>query len=172
MKIAVTGATGFLGEHLCLKLRQLGHELFEYNSKNLDLSKPITLPNSIDVLYHLAANARVQWAKKDPFADFKINALGTLNVLESVRKSSIKKIIYVSSCLVYKELIDSNEKDAVGTNEISGPYGISKLVGEYYIKEYAKIYGIDYVILRPTGFYGPGMKKNAIFDIIEGILNK
>jgi len=172
MKIAVTGATGFLGRYLCFRLRKLGYELFEYDSKNLDVTHPVTLPDSIDVLYHLAGNAKVYLAKKEPFADFKVNALGTLNILEASRASGIKKIIYTSSDLVYKNLDFCRESDAVGANEIGGPYGFSKLVGEYYVQYYAEIYSLDYVILRPSSYYGPGMKKNSVVDIINGFLNE
>lgn len=172
MKIAVTGSTGFLGKYLCLRLKKLGHELFEYNSKNQDLTQTLTLPSSIDVLYHLAANSRVYLAKKEPFSDFKVNALGTLNILEAARDSGIKKIIYISSDLVYKNLALCRETDAVGPNEISGPYGLSKLIGEYYIQMYQQLYGISYVILRPSSYYGPGMKKNAVYDFIQAFLRK
>jgi UDP-glucose 4-epimerase len=172
MRIAVTGASGFLGKNLCFRLRNLGHELFEYNSKNLDLTTTVQLPDSIDVLYHLAANSRVYRSKKDPLGDFKINALGTLHILEAMRRSGIKKIIYTSTDLVYKNLVHCSESDDVGANEVGGPYSFNKLIGEYYIQYYAKLYDLNYVILRPSSYYGPGMKKNAIFDIITGFLKK
>lgn len=172
MKIAVTGASGFLGRNLCTRLKEAGHELFEYGSKNLDLTSQVELPASIDVLFHLAANARVYRAKIEPFEDFKINALGTLHVLESMRKSGIKKIIYTSTDRVYKSRINCRESDETGINEFGGPYGFSNLIGEYYIQYYAKLYGLSYVILRPSSYYGPGMKKNAIFDMIMGFLIK
>lgn len=172
MKIVVTGATGFLGKYLCSRLRRLGHELCEYNSKNLDLTKPLTLPKSIDVLYHLAANSRVYFAKKDPVADFTVNSLGTLHILEAAKKSGAKKVIYTSTDLVYKNLVNFGEDMEVGPNPASGPYGLSKLIGEYYIQLYQQLYGISYVILRPSSYYGPGMKKNAVYDFIQAFLRK
>lgn len=172
MKIAVTGATGFLGRHLCPLLKSLGHEVSEYNSGNLDITKPVEFLGSLDVVYHLAANSRVYFAKKEPVADFTVNSLGTLHILEAAKKSGAKKVIYTSTDLVYKNLVNLGEDMEVGPNPTSGPYGLSKLIGEYYIQMYQQLYGISYVILRPSSYYGPGMKKNAVYDFIQAFLRK
>jgi len=172
MRIAITGATGFLGKHLCLRLKELGHELFEYNTSNSDITGDVSLPDSVDIVYHLAGNSRVYLAKKDPFFDFKANALGTLNVLESMRRNNIKKIIYTSSDLVYTDLNKCGESDKLGANKISGPYGVTKSIAEYYIRYYADIFGIEYAILRLSSMYGPYMHKNTVFDMIQGFLAK
>lgn len=169
MKIGVTGSTGFLGTHLCERLMKDGHQVIGFDSRNLDIRNKVTLP-TVDVVFHLASNPRVFWARKNTVEDFKINALGTVNVLEAMRKADIKKIIYVSSILVYENLAKAKEKDRVGYNVVSGPYGISKLVGEYYVRQYSDYYGMDYVVLRPSAIYGPGMKKNPVFDIMSGFI--
>lgn len=169
MKIAVTGASGFLGYHVCEEISTLGYEIFEFNSRNLDIRKPISLPKA-DVVIHLAANPKVHLARSLVFEDFTVNALGTIHVLEAMRKSGVRKIIYISSIRVYKRPVNAREEDPVGRSSEGGPYGLSKLVGEFYVQEYANGYNLDYVIFRVSGLYGPRMYKNPIYDMIRGFI--
>lgn len=170
MKIAVTGATGFLGYYVCQKISESGCQVVKFNSRNFDIREPVELPN-VDVVIHLAANSKVYLARKHVFEDFRINGLGTLHLLEAMRKSGVKKIIYISSTRVYKNQINAREEDPVGMNSAGGPYGLSKLIGEFYVQEYANSYNLDYVIFRLSGLYGPRMYKNPLFDIIRGFMN-
>jgi UDP-glucose 4-epimerase len=170
MKIAVTGATGFLGCHVCKNLRDLGHQTIEFNSKNLDIRNSVELPQA-DVLVHIAANPKVYLARKEVFEDFKINALGTLHVLEAMRNAGIGKIVYISSSRVYRCQANSREEDPVGASSNGGPYGASKLVGELYVQQYSDCYEMKYVILRLSSLYGPLMYKNAIIDMIKGFMS-
>ncbi len=170
MKIAVTGATGFLGSHVCKRLRELGHETVEFNSKNLDIREPIKLPK-VNLVVHIAANPKVYLARREVFEDFRVNALGTLHVLEAMREAGIGKIVYISTNRVYKCQVNSKEENPVGMTSTGGPYGVSKLVGEFYVQQYADCYDMRYVIFRPSSLYGPLMYKNAIIDMIMGFMN-
>lgn len=172
MRAIVTGSTGFIGNHLVKKLKKNGHDVITYNSKNLDITKKIDFPLDVDVVFHLAANSKMYLSKLEPLRDFEINCVGTLNVLEAMRKAKIPKIIYSSSVFVYQNLEKTKETDPVGYNELAGPYGTSKLIGEFYLRHYFDLYGIKYNILRITGPYGPGMTKNSIYDIISRYLAK
>lgn len=169
MKIIVTGATGFLGRRFTKFIEQDGIETVKLSSKDIDITRPLKLPEG-DVLYHLAANSRIYWARQNFIDDFKMNALGTLNVIEAAHRSRISKVVYISSVLVYENLYGASETDKVGSNGTSGPYGLSKLVGELYIKQLSREKGMEYVILRPSGLYGSGMKKNTIFDMVTGFV--
>lgn len=168
-KVAVTGADGFLGQRLCEKLGLFGYEVLKYDFKNFDIRGNIELPKDIDAVYHLAAINKPYFSKKEPFETFKTNVLGTLNLLEAIKKSNVKKIIFTSSVFVYKDLQKTKETDLAEYNGIY-PYGLEKLIGEEYIKIYSNLYGIDYSILRITGVYGPKMYKNPIYDLIQGFL--
>jgi len=169
MRIAVTGATGFLGEALCKALEDEGHELYRFSSSNQNLRSEIELP-PCDVLYHTGGNSKVYLAKQNPILDFEINAYGTIKLMEAVVKAGIPKVIFTSSNSVYKDLIVEDEDSQVGNNDYGKFYGLSKLIADLYVKEYAEFYGFDYVILRPSNFYGPGMVKNVIIDVIKGYL--
>ncbi|MBI5682828.1 MAG: SDR family oxidoreductase, partial [Deltaproteobacteria bacterium] len=169
MKVIVTGATSFLGTHFVEMVKNKVEDVISLSSKEIDITNSISFPSG-DVLYHLAANSRIYMAREKIVEDFQINAIGTINVLEAAYKAGIKKIVYISTALVYEDLYNSNEESPVGSTKVSGPYGVSKLVGELYIKQYAFERGFEYVILRPSGLYGKGMKKNPIYDMVMGFV--
>ena len=123
-----------------------------------------------NILYHTGANSRVYLAKQDPRYDFEVNAYGTVKLLEAAREAEIPKIIYTSSNSVYRDLVVKDEGFHLGINSYGGFYGLSKLTGDLYVEQYAKFYGFEYVILRPSNFYGPGMVKNVIIDIMKAYL--
>jgi len=126
----------------------------------------------VDVLIHAAGQPGVPSSVRIPKEDFSINAFGTLNVLEAVRKKSKNTIvIYTSTNKVYGENVDKIplkelEKRYVydgikGVSEemstdLSGhtPYGVSKLVGDLYIQEYSYIYKMKTAAFRMSCTYG------------------
>lgn len=126
----------------------------------------------VDVVIHTAGQPGVQYSIDNPREDFSINAFGTLNVLECIRKICKKAtFIYCSTNKVYGENVsniplqerDSRYcfKDIVGVNEdmltdLTGhtPYGVSKLAGDLYVQDYARIYGMRTAVFRMSCIYG------------------
>ncbi|MBP7216075.1 MAG: NAD-dependent epimerase/dehydratase family protein [Candidatus Omnitrophica bacterium] len=126
----------------------------------------------VDVLIHTAGQPGVPSSVREPKEDFSINAFGTLNVLEAVRKKSNKTIcVYCSTNKVYGENVDSLAlaeiekryvfKDTRGIDEkmctdLTGhtPYGVSKLVGDLYMQEYSHIYKMKTGVFRMSCTYG------------------
>lgn len=125
----------------------------------------------IDIVIHLASQVAVTTSIANPRDDFEINALGTLNLLEAIRNTKIEPIlIYTSTNKIYGSLEDievveeeTRYKYKDLPNGISeerslnfvSPYGCSKGVGDQYVKDYAKTYGLKTVVLRPSCIYGP-----------------
>jgi CDP-paratose 2-epimerase len=123
-----------------------------------------------DFVLHLAAQVTMVTSVQNPREDFEINALGTFNVLEALRKGSPKaSFLYSSTNKVYGEMADIPViekkkryayKNIKGISEnypldFHGPYGNSKGCGDQYTIDYARIYGLNTVVFRQSGIYGP-----------------
>ncbi len=129
----------------------------------------------IDIVIHHAAQINVRTSVEKPVYDGNINILGTLNILEKMRKYDVKKIIFASSGgAVYGEPqympVDENHPVAP-----MSPYGLSKFCGEEYIKLYNRLYGIEYAILRYSNVFGerqdPRGEAGVISIFIDKIMN-
>lgn len=150
MKVLLTGSSGFMGSHLSKRLRSLGHTVWGMDKKigsstsNFALTVETIKEFNPDIIVHLGANCSSQISLREPMTDFIDNTVGTFNVLEANRIHRNVPVIFNSTMKVYP-----------GTDGIIPPYGISKLTGEQYIQLYHDVYGLDYVINRPSSVYGP-----------------
>ncbi len=183
MNTFVTGATGFIGSHLCKELIQRGYTVFGlsqsgriHNIKSLLNQKEFHLQsgnirdvrilsdiirvNNIKVVFHLAAQLPQGENLDNPFLCFDINARGTLNLLNVAYLNGVNKFIYASTMSVYSEppkYLPIDEKHPVQPSTI---YGVSKLEGELYCSIYSKAMNI--VVLRYGGAYGNGQPKHKV----------
>lgn len=130
------------------------------------------MSKGVDLVIHTAGQPGVPLSIKIPKEDFSINAYGTLNVLECLRKKSKDAIfIYCSTNKIYGENVDKipliEKKTRYVYKGIKGiketlsidhtghtPYGVSKYVGDLYTQEYAKIYGMKTAVFRMSCIYG------------------
>jgi len=184
--ILITGGAGFIGSHLAKKLAQgqnyltIIDNLSTGSIKNLeglrskmkfikkDLDKALKAINlqDFDYIYHLAANPYIPPSVKNPRYDFKQNLMNTFLLLESLRGTPNPPcLVNVSSAAIYgnPEKLPIKEGDA--TLPVS-PYGVSKLAAERYATVYSRLYGLKIMNLRFFPAYGPGQKKQVVFDLI------
>ena len=148
-RILVTGALGFMGSHLKERLEDMGCTTFGLDKKNYSsTSKWNNIERLVnwkpDFIVHLGANCSSQISLRKPRMDFEDNALGTVNVCELSRLCGGVPIIFNSTMKVYP-----------GEDGIIPPYGMSKIVGESYLKLYNELYGVPSVVNRPSSVYGP-----------------
>ncbi|MFA6362427.1 NAD-dependent epimerase/dehydratase family protein [Methanoregula sp.] len=166
----MTGSSGTIGTRLCEKLLACGYNVIgvdkrsnPWNSKIdkitiiadlCDKNSLRSLPKDIDMIIHLAANARVYNLVVDP-ALARDNFEMLFNVLEFGRVNNIKKIIFSSSREVYGNsgLPIYSEEDAF-VKYCESPYTASKIGGEALIHAYHQCYGIDFIITRFSNVYG------------------
>src|SRR6266516_7820040 len=160
-KVLVTGSTGFVGNHLCRQLLELGITVVGSSStrgKNklnvTDMNQFHSVESSdVEAVVHLAAKTSVDRASKDPYQAYYTNIVGTLNVLEFCRLRNIKKFIFMSS-YVYGQptYLPIDENHPVNPHS---SYHKSKLIAEQICKYYSHDYSMDIVTLRPFLLYGP-----------------
>lgn len=170
MRILVTGSSGTIGTRLCEKLLETDHEVIgadwesckwlpEVESLRIevDLRKADELkklPEDVDMIVHLAANARVYELVEHPDRACD-NFVSTFNVLEYARKNSIQKFIFASSRESYGNLdAMSFTEDMAHIANCESPYTASKVGGEALVHSYQGCYGIDNIIFRFSNVYG------------------
>ncbi len=187
MRVLVTGGSGFIGSHVVDKLRARGHEPVIYDLRpspwHTDPAHPVdTVLGSItdrealeralhscDAVAHLAAVADVNDVHAEPEDAERVNARGTVAVLEAARRAGVKRIVYASTIWVYSDC----EPEEVDEDTLLPPpshlYTSTKLAGELYCKAYQELYGIDYTIMRFGIPYGPRAREAAV---VPAFVNK
>jgi nucleoside-diphosphate-sugar epimerase len=172
----VTGGAGFIGSHLVRSLVRDGvavRVLDNYSSSRpeslADLGRKVELVEGdirnavacrnacrgVDTVFHLAALVSVPASVADPVQSDAINSGGTLNMLLAARDNGVRRLIFSSSAAIY------GDTDQVPTPETvlpspTSPYGVQKLMGEHYARNFARLYGLETISLRYFNVYGPG----------------
>lgn len=169
-KILVTGSSGTIGTRLCEKLLEKGYDVNGVDWKPNKWSDRINkltisgdlrdketfkkMPKDINLVIHLAANARVYNLVVNP--DLARDNFETLfNTLEFCRKNNIKRFIFASSREVYgnsKQLVHSEIEAYVKNCE--SPYTATKIGGEALVHAYSQCYNINFIIFRFSNVYG------------------
>ncbi len=154
MKALVTGGAGYIGSIIVAKLIEMGHQVTVIDNLSTghkesihpktkfiegdilnqnDLNKSIV---DCDVVFHFAAKTLVEESVRLPDFYHSINVTGTRNVLNSMVEAKVKKIIFASTCAVYKAKdLPINENDTLGP---TSPYGETKLLADKLIQQYCQ----------------------------------
>ena len=155
MKSLVTGGAGFIGSNLVDRLIALGHEVvvidnefsevheqFYWNDKAenykydiCDYEKTRPLYDGVDYVFHIAAEARIQPAIKNPIQAVKINSVGTCTVLQCAREAGVKKVMYSSTSSAYGR-VNTPPNVETQPDDCLNPYSVSKVSGEKLCKMY------------------------------------
>lgn len=158
MKIIVTGGTGFLGKRLCRKLKENKHSIFSYDLvdgydilNNEQLEKTFIDFNP-DTIIHLAACADLNIFAKKPEISYKINVIGTRNILKLCQKYNVR-LLFASTCCCYGNN-DTHPTDETSPTCPTEPYAKSKKESE---KDILKV-GLPHCCMRLATFYGPEMR--------------
>lgn len=179
MKVLVTGGSGFIGSHVVDKLRDKGiavrvydgvmptfrKDIEYYQGSILDMTALGFAMYGVDAVFHLAAIADVKNVYNNPHYSEEINVRGTINILETARRSNMKKVIYGSTTWVYSEADANIVDESTPLHAPSHLYTVTKLAGEYYCQSYSKLYGLEVTILRYGIPYGPRARDGAVIPI-------
>ncbi len=184
MRVLVTGGSGFIGSHVVDKLRLRGHDPVIYDLRPspwhergsvdtvlgsiTDREALERALHSCDAVAHLAAVADVNDVHASPEDAERVNARGTVAVLEAARRAGVKRIVYASTIWVYSDCRDEAVDEDTLLPAPSHLYTSTKLAGELYCKAYQELYGIDYTILRFGIPYGPRAREAAVVPAFVG----
>ena len=180
MKILVTGGAGFVGTNLIKRLLSDGNNVISldnystgFKSNQIDGCDYIEVDISddsrrhkafdletfqldeIDVIFHLAALARIQPSFKNPHEVFKVNTLGTENVLNCARKKNIP-VVYAGSSSTHGD-------------HYANPYTFTKWQGELLCEMYNKVYNLPTAVTRFYNVYGPHQILDGAYAAVIGI---
>tara|TARA_X000001036_G_scaffold437667_1_gene483533 strand:- start:13317 stop:14261 length:945 start_codon:yes stop_codon:yes gene_type:complete len=190
MRALVTGGAGFIGSHLIDRLVSRGDEVvvldnlssgkIEFIEEHINSGSVVLIDgditvfddvlnamNGIDCVFHLAANPDIRLGTKITDTDLKQGTIATYNIVESMRRCEVKKIVFASSSVVY------GENAPMPTPENHGPcmpislYGASKQAGEGLISSWVGTFGLQAWIFRFANIIGHRGTHGVIFDFIH-----
>ena len=191
--VLVTGAGGFIGQHLVKHLLTQGAKVRALFGPNDDLQDKTDqlqqlylwrqadmedadnwdeLLIDIETIVHLAGPPFAAQSFNQPLSYTHTHVLGTVNLLNQARQHNINRLIYVSSAEVYG-LPLTNPVTELHPVAPRSPYAAAKLAAEYFIQSYARSFSMKAIIFRPFSIYGPGMHTQSLLGtILEQSINR
>ena len=198
-KILVTGGTGYIGSHTAVELINSGFEVlmvddlsnssievlasiekisgikpafYEFNLQDMEKTQALFNENKdIKAVIHFAASKAVGESVQQPLHYYKNNVLSLINLVEAMRVSGVKNIVFSSSCTVYGQPDELPVTEETPRKEAESPYGNTKAICEDILRDSAKAYGnLNAIALRyfnPIGAHESGL----IGELPQGIPN-
>jgi dihydroflavonol-4-reductase len=186
VRVLVTGATGFTGGHLARALRARGDDvtamvrsahgaalLQEDGIRTVvgDLGRPETLPDAVragfDVVYNIAALYREAGLRDSVYQ--QVNAVGVGQLIEAAAAAGVRRVVHCSTVGVHGDVEHppANEDAPLRPGDV---YQVSKVEGERIAREAAARTGVEVVIARPSGIYGPGDRR--LLKLFRGVARR
>ncbi len=185
----ITGGCGFIGSHIAEALvnegcavrvfdnLSSGHEqniapvrdkvdFIKADIRNMEALQQAV--RGIDCIFHQAALVSVFDSIKRPLANNDINISGTLNVLKAAKDAGVRRVVAASSAAVYGNDPRLPKQESMKPQPES-PYAIAKITGEYYLKAFYKLYGLETVSLRYFNVFGPRQDPSSMYS---GVISK
>jgi len=195
VRILVTGGAGFIGSHLVDALLARGDDvamadhlhrgpkawveealrrgvqLHVVDVQDLSGVRRAFEASRPEVVLHLAAQVDVRRSVADPAHDVQVNVAGTVSVLEAAREVGTRRVVIASTAAVYgdPQQIPTTEEAPIAP---LSPYGTSKAAAEWYLAQYARLYGISTLALRMANVYGPRQdpdRASGVVAIFSGL---
>jgi UDP-glucose 4-epimerase len=188
MNVLVTGGAGFIGSHLVEKLLGRGDKvtvLDDFSAGQLENIDEIRYEIGIgvgsvadrsfvrrccrnkDVIFHLATQCLVK-GNEDPLLIHEVNDIGTYNICIAAKENNCK-IVYIGTSEEYGPQRKYPIKETAPMNPVS-LYGLTKFIGERYVRFYHEIYDVPAVIIRPFNTFGPRQREDAYAGVITSFL--
>lgn len=183
MKILIIGSHGFIGSH-CVNHFSKTEEVWkcdvilDYNDKNYLYIEPtecdfnnIFIKQKFDVCINCSGAANVPFSLEKPLNDFQLNAVNVFKILDAIRRfNPVCRFINLSSAAVYGNPASLPIKEEDATQPVS-PYGVHKAIAEMICREFYQFWNIRTACIRIFSAYGPGLKKQLLWDISQKAKN-
>ena len=188
--VLITGVAGFIGRYVARHFSAQGWSVVGIDNAppenaptaNLKAYQRLQMPdvalNSFvqahqpDVCIHCAGRASVGLSMTDPLADFYANTVLTFEILDTLRLSAPScRLIFLSSAAVYGNPESLPVSETQSTAPLS-PYGFHKLQGEQLCLEFAKVHSLQTASVRIFSAYGPGLRRQVVWDICQKALTQ
>lgn len=185
----VTGGAGFIGSHVVDHLLSLGSRVIVYDNfstgheinlashsanpklqivrnDTLNLEALKIAMQEVDTVFHFQANADVRGGIKNTRVDLEQNTISTWNVLDAMRATGAKTIVFASSATVYgePEIFPTPESLPLVHTSL---YGASKAAGEGMMQAYAEYFGFRTLCFRFVSWIGPRYSHGVVFDFLK-----
>jgi UDP-glucose 4-epimerase len=184
-RAVVTGGAGFIGSHLVDRLLAENYEVLVIDDLSNGFEENVHAPARLEKLdivdqkvlqvfadfkpqkvFHLAAQANVRVSLENPMFDTRVNAQGTLNILEASRLNGVEKFIFSSTGGAIYGDPDNNPCPESTPCEPLSLYGANKLVAEHYIDVYKSSFNLPYTVLRFANVYGPRQNPHGEAGVV------
>ena len=180
-KILIIGSEGFIGKNLVAGLIKNGYQVWgvdlidikpkEYQYYRIGRLQPefdqLFSQQQFDYCINAAGSGSVPVSIKEPHRDFEANVVDTFKLLNAIRLyNSTCRYVHFSSAAVYGNPTQLPVSETALPAPVS-PYGYHKWISEITCKEFMDLYKLPMVILRPFSAYGPGLRKQLIWDLYQ-----
>jgi UDP-glucose 4-epimerase len=181
-RVAVTGATGFIGMHLLRGLHAAGAEIVAIVAADKHIERLDSLPFSVQrvilgdasdmggaireakagYVIHLSAFVSTARSLEALGATLRDNLLATISLLTAAAELHADRVILMGSCEEYSQR--SSPFDTALATDPSSPYGASKAAATAYARMFSNSFGLSTVVLRPSVVYGPGQSERMLIS--------
>lgn len=185
MRVIVTGGAGFIGSHIVEQLLTAGHEphvidnlstgerrnvpagvtLHEVDVRNLADVQKVFESVRPQAVTHQAAQMSVSLSVREPYFDAEVNVMGLLSVLQAADRTGVERFVFASSGGVLYGDVHVPAPESHPADPVS-PYGISKWVGERYLKFYSQQSKMSCIALRYSNVFGPRQNPHGEAGVV------
>ena len=185
MRAIITGGAGFIGSHIVDRLLAAGHEphvidnlstgnrhnipagvrLHEVDVRDADAVLKVFEEVRPQAVSHQAAQMSVSLSMREPIFDAEVNVMGLLSVLRAADRTGVERFVFASSGgVLYGDV--TQPADELHPADPVSPYGISKWVGERYLKFYSQTTPMTCVALRYSNVFGPRQNPHGEAGVV------
>ncbi|MFD2670720.1 NAD-dependent epimerase/dehydratase family protein [Marinicrinis sediminis] len=190
MNVLITGGYGFIGSFVAERFFKEGYKIYIIDNLSTGHKENVTIPHhfyelditdskceevfrsvQFDVVVHLAAQTNVHTSIEHPYQDTHANISGLVHMLELSSKHHVRRFMLASSAAVYGNSSQLPLQEDHLCDPLS-PYGMNKLLGEYYTQKWKQIYQLSSLCFRFSNVYGPRQTSSAEGGVISIFMDR